>query len=278
METFLAQDLDVRRLNDICMYLWLAGRPACARPLSHQLALGRTIVVTEHADLHLVWSTSTLFLKPLPAYLFRHESIESHKPVLSLLISYVWLVRHQSDFAIAKKAGLLPLSMEWKEWTEICVQQQGNLQRFGLLEPRYRYGELRLARLNWIYILTRRSSLRGYSFGENRVGNFFVRHFSWLAGTFAYISILLSAMQVGLGANVLKNSHSFQNVSVGFTMFALVSASLAAVTFFTLFMIILISNVSWAYNNNMKVLRARGSLDPDHTECNKGGGKFTLPA
>ena len=67
--TFIRHDLDFTRINDIHEHLHWAGQRKCARPLHFQLLLGRSIWVTERADLHLVWNDEKLFLKPLPEYL-----------------------------------------------------------------------------------------------------------------------------------------------------------------------------------------------------------------
>jgi hypothetical protein len=69
---YLEWKLDVSRLNKIHEYLWLAGRPMSARPLHRQVVLDREVVLTEQADLHLVWRESRLFVKPLPEFLIDH--------------------------------------------------------------------------------------------------------------------------------------------------------------------------------------------------------------
>jgi hypothetical protein len=260
--SFLDHDLDVSRLNAIHRHLWWAGRPAAARSLTHQVALNRQLVVTEQADLHLVWNESSIFLKPLPAYVLELQDIESNSPALSLLVSYIWLIRHQSDFKIAQRAELqlVQASLTWSGWTEICEKYSRYLARFDLLEPRYQYGELRLSRLNWIYILTGRSGPRGYDLAHNRVGSFFVRNFGWLAGTFAYLSIVLSAMQVGLGVDRLQNSASFQDACFGFAVFTLVSLAALVMVLALVFLAIFVSNIWWARRNNLRVQLGRGVL------------------
>ncbi|KAK3632634.1 hypothetical protein LTR56_016242 [Elasticomyces elasticus] len=189
-----------------------------------------------------------MYLKPLPAYLLSIQNLEQNPAALGLLVSYLWLIRHQSDFGIAKKNELIPASLDWKAW------------RFDLIEPRYQYGELRLSRVNWIYILTRRSGPRGYGFGENQMGSFFARNFGWLAVIFAYLSIILSAMQVGLGTNKLARNESFQGASSGFTVFALVLPLAVAAGALVLYVGILVSSVTWAYRSNAKAQECRGIL------------------
>lgn len=67
--TRLANELKTPRLNAIHKRLWLAGRPTAARPLHWQKLLGRTVLVTEDPDEHLVWFENQIFIKPLPDFL-----------------------------------------------------------------------------------------------------------------------------------------------------------------------------------------------------------------
>ncbi|ROT38616.1 hypothetical protein SODALDRAFT_166386 [Sodiomyces alkalinus F11] len=63
------KELDLRRLTDILGWLWIAGRPMPPCQLHHQLLLSRDVFVTERIDMHLVWTTGRIFLKPLPRFL-----------------------------------------------------------------------------------------------------------------------------------------------------------------------------------------------------------------
>jgi hypothetical protein len=69
LDTFLRQDLSVERLTNIHGWLWIVGRPQAARSLRRLKIKNRTIIATEQADLHLTWSDSYIFIKPLPPYL-----------------------------------------------------------------------------------------------------------------------------------------------------------------------------------------------------------------
>ncbi|KAL8931385.1 MAG: hypothetical protein Q9216_007218 [Gyalolechia sp. 2 TL-2023] len=71
--SFLQKELGVKRLNDIHRWMWIVGRPMPPRPLYHQKAIGRQIVVHEQMDLHLVWDEQRIFLKPIPPYLFEQS-------------------------------------------------------------------------------------------------------------------------------------------------------------------------------------------------------------
>src|ERR1700728_4071900 len=71
--TYLEQELNLERLNNVHGYLWLAGRPMPPRPLHYQRAASRETVVVEQMDLHLLWEPSKMYLKPIPRYLLDYD-------------------------------------------------------------------------------------------------------------------------------------------------------------------------------------------------------------
>ncbi|PVH71310.1 hypothetical protein DL98DRAFT_553712 [Cadophora sp. DSE1049] len=185
---YVAELLTVR-LDEIGSYLWLAGLPSCSRPLHRQQLLGREIVITEDPSEHLIWHETRIFVKPLP--------------ILWLLLSYAWLVRHESDFRIAREKGLLPDIINWETWTVLIDDflEHIDLQSLSGVSFRYHYGELRLSRLNKIHCITRftwRDFVRGYMTTSTWYQDFFARNFAWLLAVFAVVSVALSAMQVVL--------------------------------------------------------------------------------
>ena len=70
---WISEHLDVSRLNTIDKHLWKAGLPQICRPLHEQVMLGREILITERADMHFVWHSSKIFVKPLPEYLLNYD-------------------------------------------------------------------------------------------------------------------------------------------------------------------------------------------------------------
>ncbi len=66
---FLKTNLEVSRLSNIFSFLWFAGRPCNVRPLHRQRLFQRSIIITEQADLHLVWYDNQIYIKPLPPFL-----------------------------------------------------------------------------------------------------------------------------------------------------------------------------------------------------------------
>ena len=215
---YLSRELDTSRLNAIQPYLWLAGLQRPARTLEKLVMLGRQIILTEQTDLHMVWHASKIYIKPLPEFLICHSVWdrnlcpypELYRRALGLLFSYVQLVRAKSDLRIAHANGLLPEEITWGQWTSLSRSIHYKVST-RTINPRYLYGELRLARLNWIYRF-RGHLFRGYAPQESR---------GWLVGTLVYITIVLTAMQVGLGTNRLSTNLAFQRASYGFTVFSI---------------------------------------------------------
>jgi len=109
-------------------------------------------------------------------------------------------------------------------------------------EGRFWYGELRLGRLNIIYRL-RLGIVRGFYMNYHKYGSFFAINFKWVAISFLYITVVLSAMQVALAgmtaiqgseAQKLLMASSFQFAI--FCMFLIIFVLLLlALTFVTLF-------------------------------------------
>lgn len=98
----------------------------------------------------------------------------------------------------------------------------------GQVGPLHRYRELRLSRLNAIYRFAPprysvRNLVRGYQSGSSWYKAFFERHFKWMLAVFAVLSVVLSALQVGLATVMLQGNGPFQSASYGFTVFSLVA-------------------------------------------------------
>ncbi|KAL2126774.1 hypothetical protein VTI74DRAFT_270 [Chaetomium olivicolor] len=203
------KELDLRRLTSIHDWLWIVGRPMPPRPLHYQLLVRREILVTEQMDMHLVWTTGRIFVKPVPSFLLDPRFWTEY--LCCFLFSYAALISHESDFRIAEEKHLLPQGLKWPAWRTF-VEQLDTEHVYGDIDPRFCYGELRLSRLNEIYFLFR-TPFRGYMSRWNQYGSFFRDNLAWLAGTTVYIAIVLTAMQVGLVTDILKDNHGFQSAS-----------------------------------------------------------------
>ncbi|KAK5940014.1 hypothetical protein PMZ80_007432 [Knufia obscura] len=261
IQKYCSQQLAVARLNIIHTHLWTAGLPRNAQPLHNHVLRGRKFVITERADYHLLWQKDTLLLMPLPPYLLDHEFWIKHlcsdrslfEVANGMLLSYMWLICSESDLSLAHEAGLIPQAVGWPEWTRLVHSAASRIPLDGSkdVNPRYMYGELRLGRLNWIYRLSSRTRsfttmMRGYNYGYTSYGSFFARNTAWIVGATVYISVVLTAMQVGLATKELQDSIAFSRVSYGFTLLAIVAplGGLALVT--VLLMVLVPFNLTYA--------------------------------
>ncbi|KAI8945437.1 hypothetical protein F4801DRAFT_127694 [Xylaria longipes] len=258
---YFEKELGVARLSQLSEWLWVAGRPMPSRPLHYQLLLGREIIIVEQMDLHLVWTSGRMFLKPIPRYLLepdfwtiylacqrdyqcsqaienpcRHEKLR--KCALGFLFSYAALICYESDFRLAQERHLLPEQIQWHDWRTL-VEELNTEHIYDKINVRYIYGELRLSRLNKIQYLHSTVGFRGYMSSWNRYGDFFYDNFTWLASATVYVAIVLTAMQVGLATESLAENQAFQSASYGFTVFSIVgplaAAGLIVCTFFYVF-------------------------------------------
>lgn len=258
---FLRQELDLQRLNSVFHWLWLAGRPMPPRALHYQLMMGRDIVIAEDMNMHLVWTSGRIFLKPIPRYLLEpafwseylscprdHPCLDDRdcrrglrRSALGFLSSYVAMISHESDFMIAQERHLLPKEVKWLHWRSLASEILSIEDIDSQVDARFLYGELRLGRLNKIYILSGRSIFRGYVPSWQRYGAYFHDNLAWLATATIYIAVVLTAMQVGL-ATSLRENRVFQLVSLGFTIFSILGPLVAAVIILLVFILLFIDN------------------------------------
>jgi uncharacterized membrane protein len=233
---FLDNDLRTKKLDAIYRRLWLTGLTRQARPLHRQKLLGRAIRLTELPDEHLIWHKNDIFIKPLPPYLLDHVFWEAHLcadkdlhgSAAGLLLSYVWLVASKSDFSIAIEERIFPATITWEAWRDIVSDLLQNMAMLtAQVNKRYHYGELRLSRLNTLYrfnlsTFSLRNLVNGFMATPTWYTQFFERNFSWILAAFIYITVILSAMQVGLATSHLQDNMQFQNLSYGIAVTAIV--------------------------------------------------------
>ena len=243
-------------------------------------------------DMHLVWTTGRVFLKPIPRFLleplFWSTYLASPEPcscirenvdpqnittntqgvaasakgtkrknksvgkcdgglrmcALGFLFSYAALITHESDFEIAREKRLLPTEVTWTAWITL-VKQLDTEKIYDKIDERFKYGELRLSRLNKIYRFTRCPLLLGpYVSHWHQYGGLLQDNFTWLASTTVYIAIVLTAMQVGLALDELKDNGSFVAASYGFTIFSILGPLIAAGLIMAALLVLFI--VNWA--------------------------------
>jgi hypothetical protein len=226
-----------------------------ARSLHRQIVMDRRIVATEQTDLHLVWAGSRIFIKPLPRYLLSKEFWANHLCgdrgiygcAKGLLLSYAWLVGREIDFRMAtsEALGLLPSDLTWAEWKSFLEDflENVNLDDLEDVNRRYRHGELREGRLNMIYRLALLDPIRGYFYRYHHYSTLLRNNFAWLIVTFAYVSIILTAMQVGLATERLQRDERFQRASFGLAVLSIVVPAISAGAVFILFLVLSADNI-----------------------------------
>lgn len=255
VEAFLGRELSLMRLEQMMKHLWFAGAPRPPTQLHLQVAEGRTIVVADQMDLHLIWNTNNgkIFLKPIPRYLLNQGFWQSNlkcpdecnqctetgpdnsmtscksslrKVASGFLYTYACLISSESDFIIANKERLLPrrgdAEIEWADWKKLAQQLLKNHHR-DKVHHRFHRAELRLSRLNWIRRFIARSLFQSYIRGWSNYGDFFHDNITWLSTCVVFIALVLSAMSVGLNTDQLEHNPIFNRASYGFAVFAILS-------------------------------------------------------
>ncbi|KAI9770155.1 MAG: hypothetical protein M1840_003605 [Geoglossum simile] len=198
------KELLTKKLNNFAPHLWLVATQNSSHisSLHKQIVRGRHIVVAEDPELHLVWAYDRVYVKPIPkwmlshafwvAYICGHEELE--KAAKGYLRSWYYLVRHKSDFTIAKENKLVPKGERYGAFMRF-------LEAFGRIQDdevaqRYHFGDLRLTRLNFYgkFLLGEWTFFKLYG----QYGPYFARFYGPLLFVFGVFSVVLSAMQVGL--------------------------------------------------------------------------------
>ncbi|OTA06206.1 hypothetical protein A9Z42_0069450 [Trichoderma parareesei] len=260
IQTYIKDDLDVSRLNAIHKHLWLAGLPQVSRALHNQIRVGRQVHITERADLHLVWRDNILYLKPLPDYLLSYSSWtdifcadrQLHESAKGFLYSYTWLICSKSDLRIAHEQGLVSEDVKWEQWAPFSAAVVSNISEdLSGVNPRYIYGELRLARLNLICRFCSRTFsfgtiIRGYEYGYRQYSTYLERNFRWVLTAFIYITVVLSAMQVGLATSELVDNRVFNRASYIFSMFSILAPVISLFVGALFIVILVLVNVRYA--------------------------------
>ena len=234
LQKYLDKDLDMGYLEVIEKYLWWAS--ASQAPLSlHQYYLGGcSIVLTNTHDEHEVQKKQTVLVKPLPEYLLAHsvwdsylcKDAELYPRAIGLLRSYILLIRTKSDMRIAHETSLVPEEITWQQWATFSRAALPNCH-LKSCHPRYWYGLLDESRLTWILRLSPETfSIGGWARYTTHVYDssvFIQEKTKWLLGALLYITIVLTAMQVGLATDRLGSNVAFMRASSGFTIFSILA-------------------------------------------------------
>jgi hypothetical protein len=226
--------------------------------LHHQAIRGRSIVITENPQLHLVWSYKQIFIKPIPKYLLSHafwqfyfsddssqlpiqQQIRILKATLGFMRTYCYLIKHESDFRIAKQEiySLIPDDdgkdkITWERFAKF-------ISKFAEIDDedvaaRYGYGELRLTRLNFYTRIFLFPKLTFHHI-DAQWGAYFGRFFAPLLFIFGVLTLVLSAMQVELAVQGSVTGGwwaTFSQISRWFSMITIIFAVVAVTILFAL--------------------------------------------
>ena len=216
----LHEEYATPKLDSLSRHLWLVGRPDSAHiaSLTHQIVRGRRIVVTDKPELHLVWIHDRVFIKPLPEYMLSQafweypfyrpngifncaqQAAAVRQAALGFLRTYAYLIQHKSDFELATRNEHRLLCNKIRFSSLICLLETVKYRTpDDMVSPRWRYGELRLSRLNfWSRLL-----LRHHTFAKvhGQYSEYVAQFYAPLLFLFGVLSVVLSAMQVGLNVS-----------------------------------------------------------------------------
>ncbi|EPE07011.1 subtilisin-like serine protease [Ophiostoma piceae UAMH 11346] len=144
---------------------------------------------------------------------------------LGFLYTYACLVSSESDFHVANDKRLLPRQADdsaitWAKWKELARELLKNHDP-DKVHPRFLRAELRLSRINMISRFTRLPPIDLYLRGWRNYSILFRDNFIWMTAATVYVALVLTAMQVGLAIERLREDTGFQRASYGFTIFAI---------------------------------------------------------
>lgn len=254
---FLRRELSLRSLASMLRHLWFAGANRPTVPLHFHLAMGREIVVVDRMDLHLLWTNAgRLFIKPVPRFLLdltfcqinlqcpntcqcdiRTEAcrIGPRKVAFGFLYTYACLISSETDFHVANEKRLLPRDEDNKpiKWTDWKILARELLRIYeqdpNMIHPRFLRAELRLSRIDIIHRLTTIPRFEPYLRSRHNYSSFFYDNITSMATAAVFVVLVLTAMQVGLATERLKDNATFQQASYGFTVFAILGPMCAFV-------------------------------------------------
>jgi hypothetical protein len=252
-------------LEKIAPKLWLTSIQSSANisPFHRQIVRNRHLVITEDPQLHLAWVADRIFTKPLPTYLLSHtfwvryfqrsgctianckSSDNEHllqrqrviPSALGFLRTYYHPVKYETDFHIAKDARLMPPQITWIDFSDLMSSVAVVVQDADVC-GRYKYGELRLSRLNFYSKIFLRKSY--FPRRHSQYGSHFAHYFTPLLFVFGILSLVLSAMQVITASDTLiKTNPAWQKFWQLCTWFPI--AVLGMVLFISLVLVLLFS-------------------------------------
>ena len=137
----------------------------------------------------------------------------------------------------------------WTKWQNF-VEESITSSVYKDTHRRFHYGELRLGRLNAIYLFTR------FGYYMNQWPNYssFLRdQLGWLAMTTIYIALVLTAMQVGLATNQLKANAPYMTAAYGFSVFAILGPLISGGAI--LIALVILVAINWKFQKDKSAKR-----------------------
>ncbi|KAI9862678.1 MAG: hypothetical protein M1813_004174 [Trichoglossum hirsutum] len=204
ISSHIQAELLTPNLNIFAPHLWLVATQNSSHisALHRQIVRGREIIITEDPELHLVWAYDRVYVKPLPKWLlssalwvvYVSDDERVEKAAKGFLRSWYHLVKHRSDFQIAREKRLVPNYVRFGALVRFLARFRDIADEE--VAERYAYGDLRLTRLNlWSkFILGRWTFHKLYG----QYGPYFARFYGPLLFIFGVLSVVLSALQVAL--------------------------------------------------------------------------------
>ncbi|KAK4463075.1 hypothetical protein QBC42DRAFT_325511 [Cladorrhinum samala] len=209
---FLKAEFTTPTLDQISPHFWLLATADHSHisSLHKQIVRGRKIVISEDPEMHLVWINNRVFIKPLPEYLvskafWEHyftpdaydnldpSRLEAYKAALGYLRTWLFLVSYLSDWRIALDSHLVPDNIDFGDFLALLSDLTNITDE--QVSPRYRYGELRLARLNfWVKIWLHQPYFRKVAW---QYSDYFSMYYAPLLFIFGILSVTLSAFDLG---------------------------------------------------------------------------------
>ena len=308
---FLKKELNTPILDELYPRLWLVARKSGSSidALHRQAIKGRRVVVSEDPNLHLVWDSNKIFVKPIPRCLLNYDfwaeylspaSIPKHQYIppsttksssffakfdpavaIGFLRTYAFLIQHRSDLTIANQYQLIPDDLDWTRWCLFIANFR--LAKDEDVAIRYHYGQLRISRLHWAVRLFRpRSAMTAwfYEIPHWSTRQYLEHVIAPLAFVFASLSIVLSAMQVviSIPADGL-NFSGLQGVDLQtprrafwvFSVMLLILSVLMLVLFLTIPSSVLAWQLSWGYKNRNVKKNTPGQIKSSMTNRLRNG-------
>lgn len=245
VRAYLLREVECKVLDELSpLFFVFAKRRASHIDALHEYdSTQRAVTISENPGLHLVRNYHVIYCKPIPLCLLNYDfwlknltpnqrvedvknptknlSIEC-KSAIGLIRTYCYLIKHESDFNIAKRVGLLPEHVSYDDF-RYFIEPFRHMPD-AAVSGRYEYGHIRLTRLNLAVRILRPKGLgKVFPWSYDRMhwhaGQFVGKFAAPLLFFFASLTLILSSMQVGLAAQPVGGRwDDFTAVSLWFSI------------------------------------------------------------